>query len=163
MKYFRAITHAQAVSFQKKYQKWPHPDKSYHIFWNYFQNKCNAALGMSLHFSDVTCHLTFKVSAWKRGCTMYFKLKTPQTLSILFLKVPTWKNKFYNTTQTAVPFTTIWIYWFIYNFSITLWQYKYISYNSVISYNRHVRDYVFLRMCLFKTKSVIQGFLYLNK
>ena len=46
-----------------------------------------------LEFGEVSSQLTFKFSAWKRGCTVSFKLQMPQTPSI-----PFWKSltKFYS-------------------------------------------------------------------
>ena len=45
-----------------------------------------------LDFPDVSNYFTFKLSAWKRGCTNVFELQMPQTSP-----TPSWKalTKFY--------------------------------------------------------------------
>ena len=39
-----------------------------------------------LDFTDVRSYLTFKISAWKRDCTISYELQLPQTLSNPFWK-----------------------------------------------------------------------------
>ena len=69
----------------------PYSDKSSLSFWKYVKNKGKAALYIYLDFADVSS-LTFKLSVWKRGCTISFELQMPQTSS-----TPLWKAlvKFY--------------------------------------------------------------------
>ena len=67
---------------------------------NVKKNEINDALGNFLDCDDVNSYLTFKISAWKRGCTMSFELQTPQTSSTPVLprkiKIATYQNTPYN-------------------------------------------------------------------
>ena len=58
------------------FQKKVHSDKSDHIFWKYIKNKSGIVLDSFLGFAHVSSYLTFKLSAWKRGSTIFWTTNT---------------------------------------------------------------------------------------
>ena len=60
-------------------KKWPHSDKSNQIVWEYVKNKSRVAIETYLDFADINGYFTFKVSAWKKICTIFVELQKLQT------------------------------------------------------------------------------------
>ena len=68
-------------------KKKTYSDKSNGILWKHVENKRNVLLDTFLDFAGVSSYLTFKLSAYKSGCTIPFELQMSQTSSTSF-----WKN-----------------------------------------------------------------------
>ena len=78
------------------------------MFLKFLKNKCNAILDSSLDFAGVSRYLTTKISAWKRGCTIAFKLRMPRTSPTPFGKFlyrSTKKSKNWNPLTPNIIFT----------------------------------------------------------